>query len=646
MTAPTLSTTLHWLPEPDDFAGGLRAFRSSPSSDGARALAGTRLDFLATAKLDRAVAEAGPLDGLQPFRLAVLATHTADHLLPAIRVAGLRRGLAVEVWLAPYGQVRQAALDPSAGLDAFRPDAALILTDAAAVLPPAPLDAPAREAEAAALAEADGLAGLWGAIRERTRAVPIQATLLPTPEPLFGEAEALVPASPRELLHAVNDRLRRAAREEGALLLDLDRDAARIGVDAVHDPRFWLHARQLVAPAAGPWFGERIGRVLGAVRGLSRKVLVLDLDNTLWGGVVGDDGVAGLALGPGSAAGEAHAAFQAYAGRLRERGVLLAVSSKNDRATAEAPFREHPETVLRLEDFAAFEADWNDKPSALRRIADDLSLGLDAMVFFDDNPVERALVRQTLPQVAVPEAPEDPSLYARCLSDAGYFETVAFTADDAARADQYARNAERRRLAAAATDLDGFLGELGMRLAVRRVDGADLPRVAQLINKTNQFNLTTRRRTEAEVAALADDPGVLAVSVRLTDRFGDNGVVAVAVGLDDELPDGRRALLLDTLLMSCRVLGRKAEDALVHLLADAAAARGADALVGLYRPTARNGMVAGLYPRLGFEPLPLDRLPPAHPPGGAGPDDTAWILPAGRRPPGDPLRFFLEVTAP
>jgi len=635
------SPTLHWLPEPGNVAAGLAAFRAAPSADAARALAGTRLDFLKTAKLDRAVAEAGPLDGLQPFRLAILTSHTAGHLVPGIRVAGLRRGLAVEVWLAPYGQVRQAALDPSLGLDAFRPDAVLILPDAAAVLPPVPLDAPAREAEAAALAEADGLAGLWGAVRGRTRAVPVQATLLPTTEPLFGEGEALVPASPGALLNAVNDRLRRAAREEGALLLDLARDAARVGLDAVHDPRFWMHARQLVAPAAAPWFGERVGRVLGAVRGLSRKVLVLDLDNTLWGGVVGDDGVAGLALGPGSAAGEAHAAFQAYAKRLRERGVLLAVSSKNDRETAEAPFREHPETVLRLTDFAAFEADWTDKPTAVRRIADDLSLGLDAMVFFDDNPMERALMRRTLPQVAVPEAPEDPALYVRCLADAGWFEAVAFTADDAARAEQYARNAERRRAAASATDLDGFLADLAMRLVVRRVDRADLPRVAQLINKTNQFNLTTRRRTEAEVAALIDDPGALAVSARLADRFGDSGIVAVAVGLDAALADGRRALVLDTLLMSCRVLGRKAEDALVHLLADAAEARGAAALVGRYRASPRNGMVAGLYPRLGFDPVPPDHLP-----GGAAPEETAWVLPAGRRPPGDPLRFFQEVTAP
>jgi FkbH-like protein len=362
-------------------------------------------------------------------------------------------------------------------------------------------------------------------------------------------------------------------------------------------------------------------------------VLVLDLDNTLWGGVIGDDGIENIVLGQGSAAGEAFVAFQRYVKQLAQRGVILAVSSKNDLAVAESAFDDHPEMILRRHDIAAFEASWGDKPAALRQIAEQLNVGLDSLVFFDDNPAERELMRQSLPMVAVPEVPEAVDGYVACLSEAGYFETVAFTADDRGRSDQYAANALRKQAEAGTTDLETFLRSLGMRLIVLPFRPVDVPRIAQLINKSNQFNVTTRRYTEVDVTAMMNDQETLTFSARLDDRFGSNGIVSVVIGRV-MTQDGTRVLDLDTWLMSCRVLGRSVENALLRVVADAAREVGASRLVGRYRPTSKNGMVADLYRRLGFEAAGSD----------AG-NETLWTLEIGRQPVPTPEFFSLLTTA-
>jgi FkbH-like protein len=367
-----------------------------------------------------------------------------------------------------------------------------------------------------------------------------------------------------------------------------------------------------------PWAGDQVGRILAAIRGLSKKVLVLDLDNTLWGGVIGDDGLDGIVLGQGSATGEAYVSFQAYVKRLSERGVILAVSSKNEHAIAEAAFRDHPDMVLRRDDIAAFEASWGDKPTAVKQIAKDLNVGLDSLVFFDDNHAERELMRRTLPEVAVPEVPEAAERYAECLADAGYFETVSFTTDDRKRTEQYTANMRRRQLETSTTDMNGFLRDLDMRLTVLPFRAVDVPRIAQLINKTNQFNLTTRRYTEAEVTAIMDDPSILAFSARLDDRFGSNGIISVVIGRLMR-HEGGIALDIDTWLMSCRVLGRSVEQALLAVLAEAARDAGASRLIGRYRPTPKNAMVSTLYQTLGFERLER---------AGAT-EESVWQLPLG-----------------
>jgi len=635
MIASTAPLSLYWLPPAGDFAGNIAEARQAAEDDEALLrrlvdLATRRLDFTQTLRLDRLLAASRDrLPERAPrLRLALVGNATLDHLAPGIRIGALRRGLLVETFVAPYGQWRQQILDPASALYEFKPEAIALLLDAHALLPDLPLAAAADEAAAAVEAVVNEVAQSWRAAQDRAQAAIIQLVPWLDEPPVLGHLEQKVPASRGALWTRLSAGLTEAAAGAGVTLLDLRAASRAVGTHQLSDPALWYHAKQSITPVAAPWIGDHVARVLGALRGLSKKVLVLDLDNTLWGGTIGDDGIDGIVLGQGSGPGEAYAGFQRYAKRLAERGILLAVSSKNEPAIVDAAFERHPEMVLRRGDFAAIEVGWGDKPQALQRIARDLELGLDSLVFVDDNPAERDLVRRTLPAVAVPELPDAPELYARCLADAGYYETVAFTGDDAKRAAQYAANRERRQLQTAATDIDSFLRDLRMTLAVGPFSPADVPRIAQLINKTNQFNLTTRRYTEAEVRAMMQDPTVLTLAARLSDRFGDNGLTTVVVGR--RLSEGDEpAVEIDSWLMSCRILGRRVEHAMLTIIAERARAAGASRLIGRYRPTPRNAIVRNLYPELGFTRLDSD-------------DDsgeTAWGLPlaAAHLPPTDHL---------
>jgi FkbH-like protein len=349
---------------------------------------------------------------------------------------------------------------------------------------------------------------------------------------------------------------------------------------------------------------------------------VLDLDNTLWGGVIGDDGLKGIQIAQGDPLGEAYLDFQRYALSLRERGIVLAVSSKNEDATARLPFREHAEMILREEHFAVFQANWSDKATNLQAIAEELALGIDSLVFADDNPFERELVRGKLPQVAVPEMPADPSLYARTLSAAGYFEAAVFSEEDQQRAGYYDGNARRAALQKQSGDIGEYLASLQMEITFQPFDETGRARITQLINKSNQFNLTTHRYTEAEVAQVEADGNCFTLQIRLADKFGDNGMIsAIICRAAGDIWE------IDTWLMSCRVLGRCVEQMVLRELMLRAAARSISSLVGVYRPTDRNKLVEQHYAKLGF--ILLDR----------GPDgSTTWRLDvAGAQPAEAPM---------
>ena len=605
-----MSLDLSWLPEVPEWRERLDSARQQPPELAFAAferLANSRMDFVRAGQLDKAIGrylcqssgfagggsggslnQKGGFAGLSTVRLALLGSSTFSHLLPGIRLGALRRGFLVEVYIGPYGLYRQELADPESGLYNFGPEIVCFAFDAQHLAPWEGSDPQETMAN---------LRYCWQTAQSALDCTVIQQTALPRLPALMGNNEERLPGSPANLIQQVNARIREEARESGVTLLSVDQWAAEDGLAQWFDAALWLSAKQEIHPRASVLYGDQMGRLLAAMRGRSAKCLVLDLDNTLWGGVIGDDGVDGIVLGQGSPTGEAFVGLQRYAKQLAGRGVILAVCSKNDHANAMAAFETHPEMVLRQSDIACFVANWQDKAANLRYIAKMLNIGLDSLVFVDDNPAERRLIRSELPMIAVPELPDDPALYVQTLADAGYFEAVEITAEDRERTQLYRANASREALKQTSTDLGSYLNGLDMQLIWSAFDNAGLRRIAQLINKTNQFNLTTRRYTDIEVAALMRDPDALTLQLRLTDVHGDNGMIGVVLGRRTE----SNALEIDTWLMSCRVLGRGVEEATLNILSERAAEMGCTRLLGQYKPTAKNGMVSEHYGRLGFE---------------------------------------------
>jgi FkbH-like protein len=380
-------------------------------------------------------------------------------------------------------------------------------------------------------------------------------------------------------------------------ICDIEFLSNRRGNLAGVDDRTWFESKQPFAAGLLVDVAREYGHQLAQLGRPAKKVAVLDLDNTLWGGVIGDDGLEGIEIGTTSPRGEAFRDFQKYLLELSRRGILLAVCSKNDHDKAIEPFEKHPEMVLRLHDIACFKANWEPKSDNLRQIALDLNLGIDSLVFIDDNPAEIEIVNQFAPEVATIWAGDDPSEFAAKVKDSRYFEQRAVTAEDVERSRQYQVESERKQLMSSSTDMGFYLESLEMTALVKSFDKIDAPRIAQLIGKSNQFNLTTRRRTEAEVLAVAKDERFAAFTMRLSDRFGDHGLIAIVIGevRGDEF-------FIDTWLMSCRVLKRQVEEEVLNEIVGLAKSHGCTYVLGLYIPTAKNGMVRELYPTMGFVP--------------------------------------------
>jgi len=526
----------------------------------------------------------------------MLGSSTISHLEAGIRVAGLRRALRVEILRGGYGQYWQEIFADDSPLKSFAPTVTLLTLDPWHLTAGLPINATTAQRDTVLAETLSRIIRCWNGLQERFRCQVIQQVPLPVLETDFGNNEHRLPASRADFLQRINFELRGLSDTKGVDLLSLDSSVAQDGCKLWHSPALWFRAKQEVSPVASPVYGDRLVRLIAAKMGRSSKCLVLDLDNTLWGGVVGECGPDRIELGQGSAAGEAFLAVQRYVLALNARGVVLAVCSKNDADKAMSPFQSHPEMLLRPHHIASFKAGWGPKPDALREIAAELNLGLDALVFLDDSAFERGLVRAELPEVAVPEVPEDPALIPNLLGDAGYFEALTVTKDDRNRTATYQANRQRNVLKAAHSDLGAYLADLGMVLEWRSFAVKDLSRLAQLSGRTNQFNLTGRRRDRDEIRALMDHPSVLGLQFRLRDRFGDNGIIAMVVARVG--PDN--CMHIENLQMSCRVLGRNVEKAILTVLAAEARRLGLQAIIGEFIPSSQNTLVKDLYSRLGF----------------------------------------------
>jgi FkbH-like protein len=596
-----LYTELAWLPVPPaDFRQQCRALAHDDEAGSTIArlashrLSETELHCLA-AVIEGFLREgrARALAPLSRFKLGVLGNGTLDLVVPALVASAARHGIALECVKGDFGQILQESIDADSRINRAKPDAVLLALDFRGL----PLIRGLHSDPNACLDDALSLINTVRAgIRKYSGATCILQTLAPPPETVFGNLDRLVPTTPRSLIASFNGALVNSLKDTQDVLLDVAAMAETVGLANWYSPTQWNVAKLPFDSRMVPFYADHVGRLLGAMRGMGRRCLVLDLDNTIWGGIIGDDGPEGIVIGQGDATGEAFLDVQRTALRLRERGIVLAVSSKNNDETARMPFASHPEMLLREDHIAVFQANWNDKATNIEAIARNLSLGVDSMVFLDDNPVERGLVRTMLPQVLVPELPDDPALYARTLTASGYFETVAFSDEDRNRAEFYQDNARRVALQGQVGDLESYLESLKMQISFRPFDATGRTRIAQLINKSNQFNLTTRRYTEADVEAFERDPIYFTMQVRLADIFGDNGMISVIICRQQS----RDEWDIDTWLMSCRVLGRRVEHMVLREILRNARAAGVRRILGTYLPTDRNSMVADHYRKLGF----------------------------------------------
>jgi FkbH-like protein len=532
--------------------------------------------------------------GLRPLRIAMLGNGTLGHFAETLRFWLAMEGFRSEVYLAPYGAFRQEILDAHSGLYFFQPDVIWLFATGRDVVINVDYGAPSSTCKAAVDAVVSGWRTLWRHLRANGPISIIQNNFEAPSDRVFGHYDGAVPWSRANLIRYLNLVLTEAASEDKVAMFDLDHAASLFGLSQWHEDRHWYQSKQPFAPDAFGPVAFQAARFLGAMKGTAKKCLALDLDNTLWGGVVGDDGLAGIRLGH-DPEGEAFLAFQDYLKRLIARGILLAVCSKNEEAVARQPFLTHPDMRLRLQDIVVFRANWESKVDNLREIASCLNIGLDALVFVDDNPAERALVRTLLPAVAVPEMPEDPAEYVAVLVAGRYFEGSSFSDEDTSRTRLYFENAERETARAGTTDISSFLRDLDMEADSGPADSFRLPRMAQLLARTNQFHPTTTRHAEPELEALAADPRVWVRWFSLRDRFGDHGLVSVVV----LVPRGN-ALAIDTWAMSCRVFSRGLEELVFAELARAAHNLRTRYLVGYYYPTLKNRPVADLFQRLGF----------------------------------------------
>ncbi len=539
-------------------------------------------------------------EALVPLRVSVVASFTADVLGPYLTVEGARRGLGIDVEFGPYGQLEQQLLDAGSPTLARRPDVVVVATRAEEVAPALLeelLTMSADDVAAEVAAVGRRITALLEGARARTDAALLVFNHAPPRYAPAGVADGGQPVSIASAIAAVNDAIARAcAAVPGCFVFDLARVAAEIGLARWSDARLAHLGRIPFSAAAQQEIGRALARRLRSLRTPPRKCLVLDLDNTLWGGVLGEDGPGGIKLGA-DYPGNVFSSFQRHVKRLRSRGVLLAVASKNNPADALEVLDGHPDCVLRTSDFAALQIGWEDKATSLLAIARELNIGIDALAFFDDNPVEREWVRSQLPQVAVVEVPASPTGYIEALEAAELFDHPVLTEEDGRRADLYRAERQRREAQVGSGSVEEFLRSLEMSVAMGEIDDATLPRVAQLLQKTNQFNLTTRRHTASEVAAMLAD-GAIGVWMRVADRFGDNGLVGVALAT----PRGEGVWDVDSFLLSCRVIGRRLEACLLAELARLVAARGGQTLVGHFVASEKNAVAARMYPELGFEP--------------------------------------------
>lgn len=528
-------------------------------------------------------------------RIALLADTSSQYFAKAIRGEGISRNLNLELFEADYNQIELQLFQPGSELQEFAPETVIVYQDVTK-LRRSFFKVAAAERSAFADQQAASVERYYDAATKAGASSFVYLNFPIIPDAVFGNFANKTDHSfvwqSRELNLAV---MKMASQLAGFHVCDVAALASRIGYERALDRRMYVNADVAMSFDFLPVVAQNVVDVLRSLHGKVKKCLILDLDNTVWGGVIGDDGMANIQLGD-LGVGKAFTDLQLWAKQLATRGIILAVCSKNTESIAKQPFEEHPNMVLRLDDIAVFVANWNNKPDNIRHIQSILNIGFDSLVFIDDNPFERNIVRENLPEVTVPELPEDPAEYVPYLEQLNLFETVTYSANDAKRTEQYREEAKRAEAKQNFTDEGDFLSSLEMKSVVEPFTEFTIPRVAQLCQRSNQFNLRTIRHTEAAIEKIVASENHHTLSFTLEDRFGENGLIGVVIleGLSQE------DVFIDTWIMSCRVLKRTVETFMLNHMVDTIHSIGYARLVGEYLPTERNVIVRDHYSDLGF----------------------------------------------
>lgn len=535
---------------------------------------------------------------LPVMKIALIGDTATQFLATALRGTGVERGYQIDLFEAEYNQVERQFLDPSSEL--YQSDADYIvlfqsthkLGERHSLLSPDQQETLAEERLA-----------FIASICENPVLANKKIISLDYPEiedTVFGSYATKVSSSLTYQVRKLNMGLMDLSQQYANLFIcDIAGLQNKLGRDLMFAPNVYVSTEMVLSIDALPYVAGRVMDIVCAIKGQFKKCLILDLDNTVWGGVIGDDGLEGIQLGHGLGIGKAFTEFQMWVKKLKQRGIIICVASKNNEETAKEPFEKHPDMILKLEDIAVFQANWETKVDNIRTIQRILNIGFDSMVFLDDNPFERNIVRENIPAITVPELPEDPGEYLEYLYSLNLFETTSYSQADKDRTKQYQVEAKRVSLQKTFSNEADFLKSLDMISVVSGFNAFNTPRVAQLSQRSNQFNLRTVRYTEADIEALAQDPDVIDLSFTLEDKFGDNGLIAVIIMKKQD----EETLFVDTWFMSCRVLKRGMEDFTLNTMVEAARQKGYKRIIGEYLPTPKNKMVEGHYPSLGFEKL-------------------------------------------
>lgn len=533
-------------------------------------------------------------------RIAVLGGSTTNEIVDQLELFLLNYGINPTFYQSEYAQYWQDAMFGNEELDAFNPDIIYVHTNWRNISEFPTTASTKEDVELLLKNTYNHFAVMWDKLAERFHCPVIQDNFDRPAWRLLGNSDISDYRGRTNFITRLNQKIYRYAQDHKAFFVnDVDYLAACYGLDAWSNPLYWHMYKYSLCLDAIPSLAKSVADIIKSIYGKNKKVLVCDLDNTLWGGVVGDDGVEGIQIGSEVPVGQIYFEFQQYIKELKRIGILLAVNSKNNEENAIAGLN-HPDAPLKPDDFVSIKANWDNKDRNMQAIAAELNLGIDSFVFIDDNPTEREIVRHADFGMAIPRMDRVEN-YLKAIDRNGFFEVTSLSADDLSRVEMYKANAKRIQMQENAGSYEDFLKSLNMKAVIREFEPIYIQRVAQLTNKSNQFNLTTLRCSESDITNMQASEDYICLYGKLEDKFGDNGVVSVISGqiLNNELH-------MRLWLMSCRVLKRGMEDAMLDTLVNDAVNKGIDSIIGYYFPTPKNGMVKDFYCRMGFEKIAED----------------------------------------